>query len=642
MQELTDLATLSREFGADLDYIFLGGGNTSFKTDKTLFIKPSGVTLAEIQAEQFLAVDRAALRRVFSESLPDDLWGREAAVKDLMLSAVRPYGAGRPSVEAPLHEIIDYRYVFHLHPAFVNGMTCARDGEDACRRLFPDALWIEFVKPGFTLSTVARERLTAAAARSGRQPNVTFLENHGVFVGADSAAEIKALYTGMMAVLREQYEQAEVPITLQTRDLDPAAAAARAPTLRGLLLNEGQRPALAASGYFEPATGPLSPDHIVYARSFPLVLGPDEPEAAAAVEGFQAERGYLPKVVACADTAVFAVDSSPKAAHDTMIAAEDAALVAQLTAAFGGPKILEEDDYGFIENWEVESYRKKIARAAETGSTRMSGQVCVVTGGAQGFGLGIARGLAAAGGTVVLADMNLEGAQAAADGINSEFGPFRASAVAVNIADEASVAAMVEEVVCAYGGIDLLVANAGVLRAGSVKSMALKDWDFVTNVNYTGYFLCAKYVAQVMAVQNAAGPGPWTDIVQINSKSGLEGSNRNGAYAGSKFGTIGLTQSFAKELVDDKIKVNSICPGNFFDGPLWSDPERGLFVQYLRADKVPGAQTIEDVRRAYEEKVPMGRGCTPEDVVKAILYIAEQDYETGQAIPVTGGQVMLH
>ena len=95
------------------------------------------------------------------------------------------------------------------------------------------------------------------------------------------------------------------------------------------------------------------------------------------------------------------------------------------------------------------------------------------------------------------------------------------------------------------------------------------------------------------------------------------------------------------ELVTDRIKVNSVCPGNFFDGPLWSNPERGLFVQYLNSGKVPGAKTVADVKRFYEAKVPMNRGCYPADVAKAILYAVEQKYETGQAIPVTGGQVML-
>ncbi|MFW5995348.1 MAG: SDR family oxidoreductase, partial [Spirochaetia bacterium] len=136
--------------------------------------------------------------------------------------------------------------------------------------------------------------------------------------------------------------------------------------------------------------------------------------------------------------------------------------------------------------------------------------------------------------------------------------------------------------------------------------------------------------------------GYMSDIVHLNSKSGLVGSNRNGAYAGSKFGSIGLVESFALELIEDGIKVNAICPGNFFDGPLWSDPEKGLFVQYLHAGKVPGAKTIADVKRHYEQRVPMGRGCRGKDVARALSYIVEQRYETGQAIPVTGGQVMLH
>jgi sorbitol-6-phosphate 2-dehydrogenase len=144
-----------------------------------------------------------------------------------------------------------------------------------------------------------------------------------------------------------------------------------------------------------------------------------------------------------------------------------------------------------------------------------------------------------------------------------------------------------------------------------------------------------------MKLQRRFAPGRTADIIQINSKSGLEGSNKNFAYAGSKFGGIGLTQSFALELVEHGIKVNSVCPGNFFEGPLWSDPEKGLFVQYLRAGKVPGAKTVEDVRRSYESRVPMGRGCRVDDVVKAILYLVDQEYETGQALPVTGGQVML-
>ena len=133
----------------------------------------------------------------------------------------------------------------------------------------------------------------------------------------------------------------------------------------------------------------------------------------------------------------------------------------------------------------------------------------------------------------------------------------------------------------------------------------------------------------------------FADIIQINSKSGLRGSKANFAYAGGKFGGIGLTQSFALELAPYRIKVNSVCPGNYYEGPLWSDPENGLFVQYLKAGKVPGAKTIDDVKAFYLAQVPMRKGCTPEDVTKGVLYLMEQCGETGQALPITGGQVML-
>ncbi len=285
----------------------------------------------------------------------------------------------------------------------------------------------------------------------------------------------------------------------------------------------------------------------------------------------------------------------------------------------------------------------------------LKGRVALVTGAAQGFGWEIARGLAALGAVVALADINADGVAAAAQRLGEPHGSFT-----VDVTSEESVSRLVEAVTAHYGGIDLLVSNAGVLKAGSVKTLSARDFRFVTDVNYIGFFLMTRYTAPVMEIQYRGAllgarsggaavtdgddhdlPRYLTDIIEINSKSGLVGSNRNAAYAGSKFGGIGLVQSFALELVEQGTKVNAVCPGNFLDGPLWSDPDRGLFVQYLNAGKVPGAKTIADVRRFYEDKVPMKRGCTGRDVLRAIAYIVGQEYETGQAVPVTGGQVML-
>ena len=272
-----------------------------------------------------------------------------------------------------------------------------------------------------------------------------------------------------------------------------------------------------------------------------------------------------------------------------------------------------------------------------SGQGRLAGKIIIVTGAAQGFGKGIAEELYAEGATIVIADMN----QPLAETVAAEMGE-RACAISVNVSDEESVANLVAQTVEKFGGLDIMLANAGVVRSGPLASFEKKDMEFVTAINYTGLFLCAKYAALIMEAQHEADPEAFYDIISISSKSGLEGSNKNFAYAGSKFGGIGLVQSFALELTAYNIKVNAVCPGNYLDGPLWSDPVRGLFVQYLEAGKVPGAKTVEDVRRFYEAKVPMNRGCLPIDVARAVMYCVEQKYETGQAIPVTGGQVMLN
>ncbi len=270
-----------------------------------------------------------------------------------------------------------------------------------------------------------------------------------------------------------------------------------------------------------------------------------------------------------------------------------------------------------------------------TASGRMRGRVAIVTGAAQGFGEGIARCLADEGACVVVADLNEVAGRTAADAIGALF-------VKTDVSDHRSVEALVRRTVEEFGGVDLFVSNAGVLRAGDIESMTPETFDFVTRVNYNAWFYCVKAVAPVMKIQNQWAPENYGDMVQINSKSGLRGSRANFAYAGGKFGGVGLTQSFALELAPHRIKVNSVCPGNFYDGPLWSDPENGLFVQYLAAGKVPGAKTIDDVRRHYMAQVPMGKGTTPEDVARAVMYLVEQTCETGQALPVTGGQIMLN
>ncbi|MFN2203496.1 MAG: sorbitol-6-phosphate dehydrogenase [Caldilineaceae bacterium] len=255
-------------------------------------------------------------------------------------------------------------------------------------------------------------------------------------------------------------------------------------------------------------------------------------------------------------------------------------------------------------------------------------RIALVTGGAQGLGAAISLRLAQEGAHIVVADLNETGAQETAQSIHGATGR-RTSAVGVDVTDEAQVAHMVSHVVDVFGRLDILVANAGIVMSGPVDEFDAARWRKVIDVNLVGYFLCAKHVVPLMKSQRSGV------IVQINSKSGKKGSLKNSAYAASKFGGIGLTQSLALELAEHGVRVNAVCPGNLLDSPLWSD---SLYAQYAARLGI----SEEEVRQRYVDQVPMKRGCTYDDVCNAVVFLASDQagYMTGQAINVTGGQEM--
>ena len=259
---------------------------------------------------------------------------------------------------------------------------------------------------------------------------------------------------------------------------------------------------------------------------------------------------------------------------------------------------------------------------------RLPDKVALITGAGQGLGEAIAHYLATQGCRVALADVNAEKAQVAAAKIKKETGQ-ETMGLYANVTDAISCQEMVEKTVAEFGKLDILIANAGVLRAADITEMTPDDFRFVLEVNLTGYFLSAQAAARQMIAQKSGV------IIQINSKSGKKGSFRNGAYAASKFGGIGLTQSIALDLAPHGIRVNAVCPGNLLDGTLWQD---SLFEQYGKTQGL----SKEQVRTKYESQVPLGRSATYEDICRVVTFLCSEDasYMTGQAINVTGGQEM--
>lgn len=655
-QNIKALIDVSQKYGSKKEYVIAGGGNTSFKDENQLWVKASGVSLNTIDENGFCVLDRKKLDEIEHLSFSEDSATREEQVKNALLnSRVDPSSELRPSVETSLHNLFRYRFVVHTHSTLVNGLMCSNLAAEKTAEIFGDeVLYVPYSDPGFVLFKIIAEKIADYNTRFNCDPKVVLIQNHGIFVAADSTEEIDALYADVKTKLESTFStfptSEELPVSEKIVKALPA--------IRMLLSSEKIKTASAFNNswvarfvtdkatFDKGISKPFNPDQMVYCGSEYLLIEQNESaeaivdEAKEKIAAFEIRKGSLPKVIFVQNEGVIVAEDSPTSVGYIKDLVNDFCQISTLAENFGGPHPLTPEQAAFIENWEVENYRKKVALGGKP-QGRTENKIVIVTGAAQGFGAGIAELLFAEGANIIVADMNEEKGLEFAEQLNSKGSKNKAHFVKVNVSDGESVKAMVDQTVLQFGGLDAMISNAGILRAGSLDEMDQATFELMTKVNYTGYFLCAKYAQPVMKMQHSVKPDHFADIIQINSKSGLKGSNKNFAYAGGKFGGIGLTQSFALELMPFNIKVNSICPGNFFDGPLWSNPDNGLFVQYLNAGKVPGAKTIADVKAFYEAQVPAGRGCTAEDVAKAIFYVIDQEYETGQAIPVTGGQNML-
>lgn len=202
--EIKELIDISRLYGQNKDYVIAGGGNTSYKDAVTIWIKASGQSLAELSEDGLVALSREKLRIISIKKYPDDPMEREDQVKkDLFASIIGTGKFKRPSVETSLHEMIQYRYVVHLHPTLINGVLCSRNARKLITRIFGEkVLFVPYTDPGYTLFKKLESEISAYREKHSGDPKIILLENHGSFVSGDTVEEIKAIYDSIIAELK--------------------------------------------------------------------------------------------------------------------------------------------------------------------------------------------------------------------------------------------------------------------------------------------------------------------------------------------------------------------------------------------------------------------------------------------------------
>ena len=420
--EINELIEISKYYGSNKDYVIAGGGNTSFKDNATIWIKASGQSLAELSEDGLVALSREKLHVISSNIYSDDPSVREEQVKtDMFMSILDPGKNKRPSVETSLHEIIRYKFVVHLHPTLINGLLCSRNAKSLTNKIFGESvLFVPYIDPGYTLFKKLESDIISYREKFASDPQIIFLENHGSFVGADSTEEIRKIYDDIINKIREQIPQIPEINPLPYNSLLHKVL----PALRILL--SGDRPGIIRFRHnsliekfyqnqqeFHKISLPLTPDIIVYCKTRYLFIEQSS-TAEKILDSFRyqlphfiSEYGYSPKVVVIKNMGVFTIADSYGSAEACLDVYEDLIKISYYATFFGGIKFLTPEQVAFIDQWEVENYRRKVSQAAGAGS-RLDNKVAVVTGGAQGFGAGIAESLFELKLNVVIADLNEE------------------------------------------------------------------------------------------------------------------------------------------------------------------------------------------------------------------------------------------
>ncbi|MGE7022887.1 bifunctional aldolase/short-chain dehydrogenase [Solibacillus cecembensis] len=655
---LEELTFRSNLIGTDRRVCNWGGGNTSFKTTALdfrgqevdiMWVKGSGSDLATMKESNFTALQ---LEHILPLQEREDMTDEEMVnfLGHCMIDKSHP----RASIETLLHAFLPYKHVDHTHPDSIISICCAPNGKEIAKEIFGDRfVWVPYIRPGFLLS-----KMIADGVKNNPNAELVLMEKHGLVVWGETARES---YDKTIQIINEAKEYIDGKLET-TPAFGGQTAEAISPEKRLEVLNEilpiirgqvSKNKGMIVS--YDDAddvlefvnsaraselsqVGAACPDHLVHTKRVPLFVD-DIETLKTSIENYQSDYKTYFEAYALENDEMF--DPSPRVilikgigmintGKDKASALVSGALyhraisVMKGSDALGGFTSLSAEESFAIEYWPLELYKLSLApKEAE-----FSRKVAFVTGGAGGIGSETCRLLASQGAHVVLADLNLEGAEKIASDINATYGAGRAIAVQMDVTNEEQIIASFQQVIRTYGGIDILVNNAGLATSSPFEETTLKEWNLNMNVLGTGYFLVSREAFKIMKTQQTGG-----SMIFIGSKNSIYAGKNASAYSAVKALEVHLARCIAAEGGDLGIRANSVLPDAVLQGSaIWGSKWR---------EERAAAYGIEpdELENHYKERTVLKENIYPRDIAEAIAFFASSKSAktTGCMLTVDGG-----
>ncbi|MFN7252665.1 MAG: bifunctional aldolase/short-chain dehydrogenase [Anaerobacillus sp.] len=665
---LDELVYRSNLIGANRAVCNWGGGNTSMKTVvqdfrgrdvEVMWVKGSGSDLATMKAKNFTGLNLEAIRPLYER---DEMSDEEMVtyLAHCMFDSKHP----RASIETLLHAFLPFKHVDHTHPDAIISICCADNGREVAEEIFGDRyVWVPYVRPGFKLS-----KMIAEGVRDNPNAELVLMEKHGLVVWGDTAKES---YDKTISIINEAEQYIEAKIKEDSvfgGQKYPALAeeerkeilAEVMPAIRGkvfveksMILTYDDNHTVLQFVNSESAKelsqiGAACPDHLVHTKMVPLYIDWDPRtkdvdqllhKLKVGIETFKAEyTAYFnrnkvegdkmfepsPRVILIPGLGMVNTGKNLTMANVSGSLYNRAISVMRGSTALGNFVSLNENESYHIEYWPLELYKLTLAPA----ETEFSRKVAFVTGGAGGIGSETCRLLVSEGAHVVIADLNFEGAQKVAVEINETYGEGRAIAVKMDVTKEEEIQVAFKEAAINYGGVDIIVNNAGLATSSPFDETSLKEWNLNMNVLGTGYFLVAREAFIQMKQQGTGG-----SMVFVGSKNSIYAGKNAAAYSSVKALETHLARCIAAEGGEYGIRVNSVLPDAVLQGSaIWGSNWRQ---ERATAYGIEPSQ-LED---HYRKRTTLLVNIYPRDIAEAIAFLSSSKAEktTGCMITVDGG-----